>query len=112
MRRGMIGRVVGAMSAEPIGMVTIPRAELDAMKAKRRWLQLAEDRAIALARMKAPKARARRAHLRNPAAACRTRTVASLVERAGIHQQIPRAPWLPNRPHHRLHRPHASDAGG
>jgi hypothetical protein len=50
---GMIGRILGAMSAEPIEMATIPRVELDAMKAELRRLQLAEDRAIALARMKA-----------------------------------------------------------
>ena len=48
-----VGRILGAMSTEPIEMVTIPRAELDAMKAELRRLRLAEDRAIAFARMKA-----------------------------------------------------------
>ena len=41
------------MSTEPIEMVTIPRAELDAMKAELRRLRLAEGRAVALARIKA-----------------------------------------------------------
>ena len=41
------------MSTEPIEMVTIPRAELDAMKAELRRLRLAEGREVALARIKA-----------------------------------------------------------
>jgi hypothetical protein len=41
------------MADEATDVVTIPRAEFDAMRAELRRLQLAEDRAIALARIKA-----------------------------------------------------------
>jgi hypothetical protein len=64
------------MSTEPIEMVSIPRAELDAMKAELRRLRLAEDRAIALARMKA--------HSRPEAGARTFATAEELAEAMGL----------------------------
>jgi len=53
LRFGVRGRILGTMSAEATEMVTIPRAEFEAMKAELRRLRLAEGDREALRRAKA-----------------------------------------------------------